>query len=378
MEKYENIAFFADDVDGQVITQMMTAIKAVDGSIGALMADGHLGYRMPIGAVIGYPNYLSPSGVGYDIGCGNLAIKIEHSERLKFTDVVIQNIVSSISFGIGGTNKVKPKRRDVDFIEKMDWTNPLMKGLKDLAINQFGTVGGGNHYVDLMHDKNDNKWIACHFGSRGFGWKICDNTIKALGEKDSQMGAPILLKKGTAIFEDYEYAMNCATHFAEYSRYFAMDTIMNLFGWSSGYTVSNHHNYAEQDYINNKEYWVHRKGATRVSLYGTAFIGGSMGDVSAIVRANDETEREQALYSAPHGAGRVMSRGQAKKMITQDMMDAQLSLAKVKLIGGGVDESPAVYRPLLDVLKKHPYIKVEALLYPDVVIMASGRDEYKD
>lgn len=374
------INYFADDVDADVITQMEETVHAVDGAKGALMADAHLGYRMPIGGVVAYPDTISPSGVGYDIGCGNRAVRL--TEKINFTKEMGDEINRIISFGVGGSTRIKHSRDDTHFIEKWDWDIPLLVGLKDMALNQYATVGGGNHYVDLMEDEeNGDSWIAVHFGSRGFGWQICKRTLDILGVKDSQMGAPALINKDTALYNDYLYAMSCALDFAKYGREQVIRDILIHFDWGKNATVENHHNFAEMGTINGERYMIHRKGATPCTG-GFMFIGGSMGDASRIVEYNYKTlasgNVSDSINSLPHGAGRMMSRGQAKKMFTRIEMDEMLEHQEVKLIGGGVDESPMAYRSLKDVMSKHNYVNTVFTLMPKVVIMASGRDVYKD
>jgi tRNA-splicing ligase RtcB len=211
MRTIKGINYFADDIDADVIDQMETAVFSVDGAIGSLMADAHLGYRMPIGGVIAYPDKISPSGVGYDIGCGNYAVRLH--ENVNFTKEMGDEINRIISFGIGGSSRIEHSRDQKAFIEEWDWDLPLLNGLKDIAMNQYATVGGGNHYVDLMEDTEGNSWIAVHFGSRGFGWQICKRSLDILGMKDSMMGTPALINKGTALYNDYFYAHNCALKF---------------------------------------------------------------------------------------------------------------------------------------------------------------------
>lgn len=381
MRTINGINYFADDIDTDVKDQMETAVFSVVGAMGSLMADAHLGYRMPIGGVVAYPNKVSPSGVGYDIGCGNYAVRLYNS--VNFTKEMGEEINRIISFGVGGSSRIEHSRGETAFIEDWDWDTPLLYGLKDIALNQFATVGGGNHYVDLMEDTEGRSWIAVHFGSRGFGWNICKRALDVLGVKDSMMGTPALIDEGTTLYKDYMYAQSCALDFAWRGREQVVSDILAHFGWKRSGSVSNHHNFAEQCNINGKNYIIHRKGATPCGG-GFQFIGGSMGDVSVVVEYNysDVSDvfgsNRDALWSLPHGAGRIMSRGQAKKTFTQHEMDEVLERQGVKLIGGGIDESPMAYRPLMDVMNKHRYVNITHTLMPRVVIMASGRDKYKD
>lgn len=158
--------------DDRTKQQLERCVAAEEGAIGVLCADGHLGYSMPIGGVVGYRHVVSPSGVGYDIACGNMAVQT----NLKAADVpqaemtrIADEIQRRISFGIGRKNN---EPIDSPVFERIK-RSPVRKqaSLVQMAQNQLGTVGSGNHYVDVLEDEVGVLWVACHFGSRGFGHK---------------------------------------------------------------------------------------------------------------------------------------------------------------------------------------------------------------
>jgi tRNA-splicing ligase RtcB len=389
MEIKDGIAVFGgfDDIEegnhylnSQVFQQMLACINptAVEGARGALMADKHLGYRMPIGGVVAYEGFVSPTGVGYDIGCGNYAVKTDLSlnDIYEDHDRLAAAIREHVHFGIGTISSLG--QGVIDELP-IDWTNPLMKPLRQLAANQLGTVGGGNHYVDILFDLEYNVWVACHFGSRGFGHKITKAVMEQTGFKDSMMGEPLLIRDTSILGEDYIQAMKSAGDYAYVGRRLVVHHVVKeVLGAKILDSVENHHNFAWKEEVDGRIMWVIRKGATPANR-GRMFIGNSMGGASAIVTGQSGPSMQAALNSAPHGSGRLISRGKAKKSITPEMMKSQTKYTFV--YGGDVDEAPAAYRELHDVLAQHDYLKVEQWLQPFMVLMAGkqdGQDPYKD
>src|SRR5438034_5029130 len=168
--------------DEATLKQIETCLEA-GGERAVLCADGHKGYAQAVGGVVAYKNKISLSGVGFDIACGNLAIRtdINLSQIRSSVEKIMDDIVREISFGIGRTSKT---RIDHELFEDPAWQLEPMGGLKKVAADQLGTVGGGNHYVDLFADEQDRIWVGVHFGSRGLGHKTATHFLKAAGGKD--------------------------------------------------------------------------------------------------------------------------------------------------------------------------------------------------
>ena len=369
-----------------------------------LCADGHYGYSQPVGGVAVYDGQISPSGVGYDIACGNKAVRT----NLKASDIradlphTMDEIQRQISFGVGRKNAENMDGHEV--IEAADWgvfrnigTHEYDK-LKRLASNQLGTVGSGNHYVDIfVEEATDDVWVGVHFGSRGFGHKTASGFLnlaagreffgKAPGEKMDQ--PPSLLNVDTELGDMYIKAMELAGRYAYAGRDYVVNKVLSILGAQETFSVHNHHNYA---WLEDGK-WVVRKGATPNAPGQQGFIGGSMCDISVIVEGLDTTENERTFHSTVHGAGRVMSRTQAAgKMnyktrtrsggrITQEQMDESIKGYGIELRGAGTDESEFVYRKLADVLEYHKNtLKILHTLRPIGVCMAGGDefDPYKD
>ncbi|ULL14159.1 RtcB family protein [Paenibacillus sp. H1-7] len=393
--------------DEGALSQAVTCARHGNVVQALLMADHHKGYSQPIGGVVVYDGQISPSGVGYDIACGNKAVrtKLMASEVKPHIAKLMDRIARTISFGIG---RVNSERVDHELFDDPDWSVYAAVGrqehdkLKSLARDQLGTVGSGNHYVDLFEETVTGRlWIGNHFGSRGFGHKTASGFINlaagrnflgnAPGEKMDQ--PPVLLELTSELGDMYYRAMKLAGRYAYAGRDYVIRQVLSILEAEADLEVHNHHNYAWKETHNGKETIVVRKGATPSEPGQLGFIGGSMGDISVIVRGKDTDENREAFYSTVHGAGRVMSRTQAAGKMnwkTRSRTGGQISEAQMKeavkafgveLRGAGTDESPFVYRKLQQVLDAHAEtVEVLHVLKPIGVCMA-GADEfdpYKD
>ena len=328
----------------------------------ALMADGHVGYVMPIGGVAAYANRVSVVGVGFDIACGNAAIRTNltlasfgdepraiHNTLTAFAD----EIASTVSFGVGRKNTAD-----------------------DAPV-----------------------------GSRGLGHTIASGFL-ALGQGEP-WGARVpekemLFDLADPIGHDYWHLMNLAGDYAYAGREWVARKVVSLLGGEELELVHNHHNFAWKEVHQGDEVIVIRKGATPAFPGQKGFVGGSMGDDAVIVQGlptNKASEQvtalqESALFSTVHGAGRVMSRTRAagkrhrrsgrqlsRGEVSPNMMKEWVKKKGVILRGGGVDESPHVYRRLPDVLQaQRGTVEVLHVLRPLIAVMAGDNelDPYKD
>ena len=386
----------------KTIAQLERCAAVENGARAVLCADGHLGYSMPIGGVVGYHQFISPSGVGYDIACGNLAARTD----LRASDIgdwtrLAAEIQRSISFGIGRKNNDPVSDHPV--FDRIAASPSLQqRQLLQLARDQLGTVGSGNHYVDLLEDENERVWIGVHFGSRGFGHRTATGFMRIAqggswesGRAEGDMESPpLLLPLARPSGQDYFEAMTIAGEYAHAGRELVVERVRQILGATIADSVHNHHNFAWKETHGGDPLVVVRKGATPAFPGQRGFVGGSMGDVSVILEGIDSAASRTALYSTVHGAGRVMSRTQAAgrvqrrtgKVIKPGLVDWQSAQRQVRefgavLRGGGPDEAPEVYRPLDSVLSAHAgTIRVLHRLKPRAVVMA-GRNEldpYKD
>jgi tRNA-splicing ligase RtcB len=364
-----------------------------------LCADGHLGYGHPIGGVAAYKDRISISGVGFDIACGNMAVKLPMKASELDDDEwkhIGRKINSRISFGIGRVNETPV---EADFLDtQANWQNEALIGLKDLAATQLGTVGSGNHYVDVFRDEDDFVWIGVHFGSRGLGHKATTHFLKKLGAKDDMSAEPCIVDMNSDVGQAYFEAMTLAGKYAYAGREWVCKTVAKIIQGNQNYTdqVHNHHNFAWIEEHSGDKYFVVRKGSTPAFPNQRSFIGSTMADQSVIVRGLDTPEAKENLYSTVHGAGRVMSRTQAagkfkgwgeKKvrvsegLVNEDEMRQKMKDRKIHLFGSGADEAPQCYKKLDEVLAFHnDSVVVETRLTPIIVCMAGNdiRDPYKD
>jgi tRNA-splicing ligase RtcB len=389
----------------------------------ALMADGHVGYVMPIGGVAAYREQVSVVGVGFDIACGNAAIRTDLTfaqlgdtpeETRRTLNGLADDIAATVSFGIGRKNQADDAPIDHPLFEDAAWAaipHKHRRALADKARGQLGTVGSGNHYVDVFADETGAIWVGVHFGSRGFGHTVASSFIaigqgKSWGERAPER--EVLLDLAAPAGHDYWHLMNLAGRYAYAGREWVARKVVELLGANEVDLVHNHHNFAwRESHVVGEgegaaELIVVRKGATPAFPGQRGFVGGSMGDDAVIVRgvkpddvAPEVAEAQRgALFSTVHGAGRVMSRTQAAGKrnrrtgkvlspgrVSPEMMEEWVKSKGVILRGGGLDESPHVYRRLPDVLAaQEGTVEVLHTLRPLIVVMA-GEDEfdpYKD
>ena len=422
-------------VDERSLQQLERCMEAGDAELGVLCADHHPGYSQPIGGAIAYEGYVSPSGVGYDIGCGNKAAKTTLTradlDELGGVEAVMQEITRRVSFGMGVPARERVDHPVVGKIRKAEFAP--QRTLADLADSQLGTVGSGNHYVNLMEDEEGRIWVGVHFGSRGFGHKTASGFLalaegKRFGERavEGEMDSPpVLFELDSDLGQAYLSAMELAGEYAYAGRDTVVDKVLEILGVEAVHEVHNHHNFAWREEHFGRPYWVVRKGCTPARPGQEGFVGGSMGDESVILEGVESSENEQALYSTVHGAGRIMSRSQAagrvrrrkrwrcghrdclyvaetpgtcrehgskllktwvEEQVKPGLVDwpavqARLREQDIVLVGGGADEAPEVYKRLPEVLAAHgSTIRIKHTLRPLGVAMA-GRDvfdPYKD
>ena len=369
------------DLQTNALEQMRNCLQHDRAVTAALMADHHLGYAQPIGGVVAYHNAVSPSGVGYDIACGNKAVRLDlpATEARANISTIMTDIWEILAFGVGSKNK---EPIDHALFEKQDWRLKPLDALKRLAAEQLGSIGSGNHYVDIFVDDAEQVWVGVHFGSRGFGHRVATHFIKAGGGKPNDV-FPVVLPLNSNLGQDYLRAMKLAGEYAYAGRDWVCLRVARLLGAEILEEIHNNHNFAWRERHQGEELWVVRKGATPAYPGQSSFIGGSMGDVSLIVEGVDSRESRRALYSTIHGAGRIMSRteaaGRRRKgkrrggKISRQMMLEWVTDKDVELRGAGTDESPHCYRRLPQVVTHHaPTLRILHTLHPIGVAMAGS------
>lgn len=367
-----------------------------------LCADHHPGYSQPIGGAVAYAAYISPSGVGYDIACGNKAVLTDVMADQIDVKTVMDDIARLIGFGVGRPN---PEPVDHEVLEKIFKAEfrPQRKMLQ-MASNQLGTVGSGNHYVDLFKDEQGRLWIGVHFGSRGFGHRTATGFLNLAKNRnfddkagnDSMDAEPTLIRIDTTLGQDYIEAMNLAGDYAYAGRDMVVIKVLEIIGARAIEEIHNHHNFAWLEEHFGEKVWVVRKGCTPAFPGQKGFVGSTMGGTSVILEGVETPESREGLYSTVHGAGRVMSRTQAagkqkwikgvphrvsKGLVDWEAVQLRMMELGIELRGGGPDEAPEVYKSLDEVLSFHgDTIKVIHRLQPIGVAMAGSEvvDPYKD
>ncbi len=401
-----NLTIFGEAIiDAQSVQQIKNCFSEED--IAVLTADAHYGYGHPIGGAVAYRRKISLSGVGFDIACGNKAVRTDiQADDLPVVQVM-DEIFRRISFGIGRPNNEPVDHEVLEMIRSAPF-KPQRK-LIALAQSQLGTVGAGNHFVDLFRDDEGWLWIGVHFGSRGFGHRTTMGFM-ALSQglafdgkaKEGSMDAPpILFDIDSEIGQAYIEAMQLAGAYAYAGRDLVVEKVLEIIGGKITYEVHNHHNFAWRERHFGEDYWVVRKGCTPAFPGQQGFIGATMQDTSVIVEGVDSERSQRGLYSTVHGAGRILSRRAAagktkwqrneqgrrqltiiaKGKVDFDAVQAQMKAKGIELRGAGPDEAPECYKNLEEVLEyQGDTIRVLHRLHPIGVAMAGADtyDPYKD
>lgn len=361
--------------------QMDLAMRLPISKFGVLMLDAHLGYGLPIGGVLSTDNAVIPYGVGMDIGCRMcLTVYDVPYEYLNRNDYLFKKILrENTFFGTGVDSKYKGEHEVLDSRQFSE--TDLLSKLHGKAVNQLGTSGSGNHFVEFgkvilpetnsvgMH-AGEYIGILTHSGSRGLGATIAKhytNLAKELCKLPNQAQHLAWLDLNSAEGQEYWLSMTLAGDFAQACHDVIHHRLAKAIGLQPVITIQNFHNFAWKEMVNGEELIVHRKGATPASKDELGIIPGSMTAPGYIVRGKGN---EQALNSASHGAGRRLSRTKTKSTYTASEMKKDLKRAGVSLIGGGVDEAPIAYKNIEKVIESQKdLITIEGMFYPRIVRM---------
>ncbi len=378
-------------IDESSLAQMDSAMRLPVSVAGALMPDAHVGYGLPIGGVLATDNAVIPYAVGVDIACRMRLSIYEVSPYLLgqkkglFEDALWERT----SFGIGAQWQGK-QRADHAVLDDPAWhATRLLKSLQDNAARQLGTSGTGNHFVEWgafrLHEPllglkpGDYLALLSHSGSRSVGFKIADRYSKLAMEKHPDLDKSIRhlawLSLDTEEGQEYWLSMELAGRFASANHYIIHRRVAEAVGLKEAAVVENHHNFAwSQTMPDGKTVIVHRKGATPAGKGVLGVIPGSMGDAGYVVRGRGLSD---ALDSASHGAGRLMSRKAALGSISKISRDEYLKERGVTLLGGGLDESPQAYKPIEQVIAaQQELVEVLGKFSPRIVRMAAETGDF--
>lgn len=366
-----------DGIDGNTIEQMQFAMNLPITTAGSLMPDAHLGYGLPIGGVWATRQSVVPMAVGVDIACRmkltvwDIQPEDLHVERAK------QILQANTRFGVG-SNWDDPRDHDVMYD---DWAvSPVTLQNKSRAQSQLGTSGSGNHFAEFGEVDSagwdgvpEGRFLALltHSGSRGTGAAVCAYYSKLAKEQHPEGGDLAWLDLDSDAGREYWDAMTLMGRYAEANHAIIHSAITAALGAPKIVMgVENHHNFAWKEVHNGEEVIVHRKGATPAGKGVLGVIPGTMSDPAYIVEGKGNPD---SLDSASHGAGRKMSRTNAKKLLDKDEQRAILEAKGVTLVQAGHDEFPGAYKDIREVMRaQRDLVQPLATFTPKVVLMAAG------
>jgi tRNA-splicing ligase RtcB (3'-phosphate/5'-hydroxy nucleic acid ligase) len=356
-EVTDRLRSWASDIEEGTLEQALVAsrLPVLAGPI-ALMPDAHLGIGATIGSVIPTDSAIIPSAVGVDIGCGMIAVRTDRtlSQLPDDLEPLLAGFAEGIPAGLGKWH-ADPSDAAREWLASRG-DPELSDRQRQKALVQFGTLGSGNHFVEVAADEHDDVWIVMHSGSRGVGNELATKHIALAKKQEQALEDPDLayFVQGTPAFEAYIRDMLWAQDYAMANRTALMRSALAAFGMRTGGRdvewTNCHHNYAAQEVHDGREMWVTRKGAIRAESGDLGVIPGSMGTKSYIVRG---LGNELSYNSSSHGAGRRMSRGQARREVTVQAFEEAMSGRVWQRAAGAllVDEAPQAYKDIDQVMK---------------------------
>lgn len=364
------VKIWTEDVDAQSVAQLLNvaSLPFIFHHVAA-MPDVHYGLGATIGSVIATHRAIIPAAVGVDIGCGMVACRLSLTAD-DLSEKSLKKIFDQISRDVPvGRGQHADERVLVDMVKpfepglaRLTGKHPdLLKSFGKFSKwqNQMGTLGGGNHFIEVCLDEDDQVWVMLHSGSRGIGNALADYFIQ-LAKRDMEQQITHLpdhnlayLSEGTQYFADYVEAVSWAQDYAMHNRQAMMTLVLaalrrHLPGFSVTSEVVNcHHNYVARELHFGETVWVTRKGAIRAGDGDLGIIPGSMGARSYIVRGKGHPE---SFHSSAHGAGRRMSRTAALKRFTPQDLQRETAGVICRKDKGVLDEIPAAYKDIDQVM----------------------------
>ncbi|KIC69370.1 RtcB family protein [Pseudarthrobacter phenanthrenivorans] len=331
----------------------------------ALMPDAHLGKGATVGSVIPTLRAIIPAAVGVDIGCGMIAVRTQYSVKdlPKDRKSLREDIERVIPLSAGHNNRkvlatAEPRIAELKRRAAKAGFNPGQ--YVDKWELQLGSLGSGNHFIEVSADEDDGVWLFLHSGSRGIGNRIAQHHIGVAQHvsRKHQIYLPdpdlAYLDEGTPQFERYIAELRWAQHFALLNREEMMDRVTARFSrWVGGPVrererINCHHNFTEQETHYGKSVWVSRKGAIKAGPGDPGLIPGSMGTASYVVEG---LGNPASLNSSPHGAGREYSRNAARKAFTLEELKRAMRGIEFRASEAFIDEIPAAYKPIDQVMQ---------------------------
>ncbi len=331
----------------------------------AVMPDAHFGFGSTVGTVIPTRGAIVPAAVGVDIGCGMVAQRLNiTSERLPDNLEGVRGAIEQrVPVGFNAHDEpVATNEEFMQMVNKQGYGTMDMKGLfeaRQSPMQQAGTLGGGNHFIELCLDEEDHVWVMLHSGSRGVGNRVGRHFIE-LAKRECERWMIQLpnsdlayLPEETDVFDDYVIAVRWCQDYARLNRDIMLRLVMEELDDQLGpfhpaeTAINCHHNYVEREHHFGRNVWVTRKGAVRAREGDMGIIPGAMGRRSFIVRGKGCAE---SFHSCSHGAGRAMSRGEARRTLSLEDHARDTEGLACRKDEGVLDESPRAYKRIEDVM----------------------------
>jgi tRNA-splicing ligase RtcB len=362
---------YAQPVDGKALSQFHDAMKQPFAVRGALMADAHAGYSLPIGGVVATRGVIVPAWVGYDIGCGMCAVptSFELNSVRGRADRIFSDVYDTVPVGFNH-NKVPTN---------WDWQDrPMTAMLRRLfqknGLLQLGSLGGGNHFIEIGADAEDRVWVIIHSGSRGIGHDIAAHHMKLASGSTRAREGHFGYQADSGPGRQYIDDLNFCLEFALANRREMIRRVVKVLaqhaagGADWDQLINRNHNHAEFRPDVSGGVWIHRKGATQADEGMMGVIPGNMRDGSFIVRGKGNPS---SLWSSSHGAGRVMGRREAKQKLNMASFEKSMQGITARVARSTLDESPRAYKDIFEVMELQKDL-VEVIAHVKPIINIKG------
>ena len=360
MGEVKNWASILDD-NTRLQAEMLSRSQVMAGHV-ALMPDAHLGKGATVGSVIPTIGAVIPAAIGVDIGCGMIAVRTT-TELPEDLVPLHREIARSVKSGWGKSGAWHDPRKGAQQWVAEHAPSDRAKGMVESAIFQLGTLGSGNHFIEVNKDEGDRTWVVIHSGSRGVGNRLAVRHINIAKELCKQGGVHLedpdlaFLSEPSPEFDEYIEDMQWAQQYARFNREVMMDAVLDqLYRFAGGEEVQRincHHNFTQRERHFGRDVWLTRKGAIRAGDGELGVVPGSMAIGTYITEGLGNPD---SYLSSAHGAGRQMSRGQAKRTLSLEGVDGLYPLMQGIAWDHDnaqalLDEHPSAYKPLEEVME---------------------------
>jgi tRNA-splicing ligase RtcB (3'-phosphate/5'-hydroxy nucleic acid ligase) len=380
--KEKKIYDYSLDIDEQTLNQFKECYSHDFVETAALMPDAHVGYAAPIGSVLITKDYVVPAWVGFDIGCGLIAMKIQGKnifEKIKDNEQKIHRTINNkIPMGVGEYNKIeniseKTKKQFNSLIKKFKekpYNKEILQYLNSTALKHLGTLGGGNHFIELGYNSLNKKinknevWLIIHSGSRGIGYKVAKRYMISASENKDDYEKTFPLDVKSQLGKEYLNILDFALDYALLNRLEMASKVIEVISEvlnekiKSSLWANKNHNHA----VLEKGKFIHRKGATPAKKGEKGIIPGNMRDGTYLIEGKGCSK---FLYSSSHGAGRALSRSSAMKKITLKEFEDSMKGIRANIGQRLIDEAPMAYKDIEKVMSlQKPSVKILKKIKP--------------